>query len=240
MGWHKIKYSFFRKIYSFFRRRFQRLIEPLKYSGESGYHAEKYWTDRLTGNAMTLRGVGRKDLTEEENEIMYLKAKETFLTVCEMAQVDFAHTNLLDIGCGNGYYASVFLDRGGESYTGIDITDALFEQLRDVYSNCQFVKLDVSTQPIKGHFDLIIMIDVAQHITNDEKFSYAMQNIQKHLKDEGVFIVTADLSDGKRDSFYERSKSMEQFRKEFPECSFSDPIPFRDKYIFFIRKGVKQ
>ena len=82
---------------------------------------------------------------------------------------------------------------------------------------------------------IVAMIDVTQHITNPEKFSFAMQNIRSRLGESGSFIVTSWLDDGARESFYEVSRSIEAYRREFPGYSFSEPVPFRDKFIFSVR-----
>jgi cyclopropane fatty-acyl-phospholipid synthase-like methyltransferase len=109
--------------------------------------------------------------------------------------------------------------------------------LRWQYGGYRFERLDVAGQEIVGQFDAIIMIDVTQHIVDAEKFTFAMQNIRRHLNVGGVFIVTSWLDDKARDSFYEKSRSLEAYKKEFPTDQFSQPKVFRDKYIFTIRRS---
>lgn len=212
------------------RRRSNRYWTP----GE--YNAKEYWRDRHSQYGFDLRGVGNKGLSSRENEHMYLEAKKVFLSLCQNHAIDFQNTLALDIGCGTGFYARVFLENGGKRYTGIDITDVLFDRLRQDFPQFEFLKLDVSIQAISAFFDLIIMIDVTQHITNNEKFSFAMQNVRSSLNKNGILIVTSWLNKDVRNSFYEISRGMDAYRKEFPDYEFSDPIPFRDKFIFSIRK----
>lgn len=50
--------------------------------------------------------------------------------------------------------------------------------------------------------------------------------------------MTSWLDSRKRDSIYERSRSLEHYRREFPDCQFSDARPFRDKFIFTIRPAA--
>jgi SAM-dependent methyltransferase len=212
-------------------------LDSLKYWTPGGYRAEKYWGDRLSRYGFDIRGVGHKGLSQGENEEMYAKAKETFLSLCGKEGVDFRNINMLDVGCGIGFYTKIFSENGGKRYLGVDITDTLFGALKRDFPAFQFRKLDISSQGLEGNFDLIIMIDVTQHITNSEKFSLAMQNVRSHLSEKGVFIVTSSLKKRPWQLFHEVLRSMDAYKKEFPGYAFSEPIPFRDKYIFTIRSG---
>lgn len=208
----------------------------IKYFGIGGYNAKKYWRDRLSHYGTSLKGVGNKYQTEQQNKESYEQAKKTFLSLCKKEKVDFSYIRFLDVGCGAGFYAQLFSENGGRNYTGVDITDSLFATLRAKFSRFHFIRLDVTEQPLPGIFDVIIMIDVTQHITTAEKFSYAMQNIGNHLGEGGVFIVTSWLKGDIKRGFYEVSRSLQRYKREFPGYAFSDPLPFRDKFLFLIRK----
>ena len=77
---------------------------------------------------MDPRGVGNRTLTSEENRAEYDKAAGVFLDLCLREGVDFAGCNVLDIGCGNGFYTRLLQQQGVRSYTGIDITDVLLKK----------------------------------------------------------------------------------------------------------------
>ena len=218
------------------RRRISSFLQPYKYWAPNGYRAEKYWTDRLSKYGFYLRGVANAGLSHTENAWMYLRAKEVFLRLCRQEGVDFKKAQILDIGCGTGFYAKTFLENGGKQYLGIDITDVLFNQLRQKFPEFQFRKLDISIQELNGNlqFDLIVMIDVTQHIKNDDMFSFAMQNIRSNLSEGGILIVTSQLSEKTRHSFYEVSRSINAYEREFPGYVFNKLIPFREKFIFLI------
>ena len=63
-----------------------------------------------------------------------------------------------------------------------------------------------------------------------------MNNIKQCLNSDGVFIVTSWLNSELKNLFYERSRTIEEYLKEFKGWEFSDPRRFRDKYIFATRK----
>ncbi|HIH91424.1 TPA: class I SAM-dependent methyltransferase [Candidatus Woesearchaeota archaeon] len=215
-------------------------LNKIKYFSVHGYNSKKYWNDRLTHYRLSLQGVGNKTLTEEENRRQYQKAGETFLSLCRKEGLDFRKLKILDIGCGIGFYAEIILRNGGENYTGVDITDTLFLQLGGKFSAFTFLKRDITQQPLPDTFDLIIMIDVTQHITTKKKFSSAMQNIKNHLNVGGTFIVTSWLRGDYKMGFYEVSRSLERYKREFEGFHFSEPMPFRGKFLFSIKNISKR
>jgi len=220
-------------------RELRRRLRRYKYQSRYVEDAEPHWANRLGKYGFDLRGVGNEGLSHEENERVYLQARGVFETLCKNENVDFAKVRMLDVGCGTGFYAKVFAENGGTDYLGVDITDTLFDRLREEFPTFKFRKLDITKQQLDGLFGLIIMIDVTQHITDEEKFSFAMQNIKSHLNQNGIFIVTSWLRERTQFNYYEVSRPFEVYKKEFPDFIFSTPLPFRDKFIFAIKSNPK-
>ena len=204
-------------------------------SGPDAYDPARYWSERLGGFGFSLRGVGNKRLTDAQNELDYRAAAVVLLGLCRDAGVDFAGASVLDVGCGTGFYAEALRRMGVRSYLGVDITDVLFGPLRTKLPGFEFRRLDASREELDGLFDLVVMIDVTQHITAEDGFSFAMGNVRRHLAPGGVFVVTSWLDARARGSFYEVSRPMAAYLREFPGWQFSTPLPFRDKFIFTIR-----
>ena len=84
------------------------------------------------------------------------------------------------------------------------------------------------------------MIDLTQHIVNEDGFSFAMQNVKRHLTDKGLLLATSWLDMNKRKSFYEVSRSLDCYKKEFPGYIFKSPIPFRDKFLLTVKKSPRE
>ena len=206
------------------------------YLAPGGYRAERFWKRRHLRYKFDMRGVGNCGLTHAENVDDYRRATEVFLEHCQLHNVDFKRARMLDIGCGTGHYADVFRQAGGIRYVGIDITDALFADLRQRHPDFAFRKLDVTQDPVDGIYDLVIMIDVTQHITDEKRFAKTLQHVKACMAPQGLFIVTSWLDESARRSFYEVSRSMDAYRREFPEGQFSQPVRYRDKYLFAIQR----
>ena len=212
-------------------------LDKSRYCDGDDYNALNYWKDRFTKYHLSLKGPGDEGLSEDANQREYTRAAETFETLCVRESVNYEKVRILDIGCGTGFYTDLLAQLGCRHYTGMDITDVLFTELQVRFPTFRLVQQDVTEKAIAGEFDLVIMIDVAQHIVDEHKFSRTMQHIKTCLSREGLFIVTAALSKVNRLSpFYMKNRSLKDFQREFPGFAFGDPLPFRDKYILSIRE----
>jgi len=206
----------------------------MKYGSGDDYNASRYWHDRFSKYKMAIRGVGDEGLPEQDNKIMYAEAAKVVVDLCQEQNIDFKSASVLDIGCGNGFYAQLLYDLGVKNYTGLDITDSLFPNLKEKFLNFEFTKKDVSTDKINGRFNLILMIDVIQHIVKDSKLSFALNNVKNCLADHGVFILAPIKKVGKKHLFYVHFWSLEDIKLRFPDYTFTEPVPFRDSSMVSI------
>jgi len=224
------------------KKRFLRLFKnPQKQEDilSSDYKPKDYWKQRHSKYGFNLRGVGNCSLSEDENAQVNQEAKEIFLQLCKRDAIDFnSASNALEVGCGTGLFTEALLQAGGKNLTAVDITDALLEGLREKFPKVSFKMLNIAKEQLSAQYDLIMMIDVTQHIVDDDEFAFAMNNIYSHLDEGGVFIVTAWLSEKqKKRTYYEVERPLDEYEKFFPNCIFSEPLPFRSKYIFTIKKA---
>ncbi len=201
------------------------------------YHPEKYWKARHRKHGFSLRGVGNWTRSNEENEEKYIRERAIFLDFCKKQGIDFKSVRILDVGCGTGFFAEAIRENGGTDYLGIDITDELLEGVAGKFPGFRFKKLDVAKDEMQGEFDLIIMISVAQHIVDEKRFSFAMQNIRRHLSENGTFIVTLWETDTYvHPNPHVVGRPVTYFQKEFEGYWFSEPERFGSKNLYAIRK----
>ena len=221
----------------FVGRAFHKLfIAPIKYRGRSGYDAGRYWQDRFAKHGLAMKGVGDEGLSEEENEKMYRKAAQDLLDLCRREGIDLQTASVLEIGCGNGFYTRLFAEQGVQRYVGVDITDIFFPELGKRHPNYQFIRKDITTDKLDGKFNLIIMIDVIEHITHRANLHAAFENVKNHLADGGVFMVAPVAEKGKRSLFYVRFWSLEDIVSNFAGFDVREPVSFRYNRILPIRK----
>ena len=212
-------------------------IGPLIYGRGKGYDAEKYWRDRFSRYRQAYRGAGHEGLSEEENEKMYKEAAEVFRDVCRKDGVDFENACVLEIGCGTGFYTRLLRDQGVRDYVGLDVTDVLFPKLQKEFPQYAFIKKDVSQEKIDGTFDLVVMIDVAEHIVEESRLAFALESVGDCLVENGLFVAAMPLDDASRKRFfYLRFWSLDDIQGRFPGYTFGKIVPFRSGSIFTIRK----
>lgn len=220
------------------RALYKTIIGPFKYGKGDDYYAFRYWHDRLSKYGASIVGVGDEGLSEKENESSYGEDIKVFLDVCRREGIDFNSVAVLEIGCGNGMYTRELHALGVKQYTGIDITDVLFNRLTRQFDQFGFVRKDISEDKIEGKFDLIAMISVIEHIVNDKKLDFAVENIKECLSDKGVLIVGPVTAVNKRHLFYMKSWSLENMKKRFSGYTSGKPVPFRRDFLMTIRKSL--
>lgn len=207
------------------------------------YDAQKYWDKRHRRFGYnTLLGVGHEGLSEDENYAWYEAAKFIFTGMLRELNVDTQDGKVLELGFGNGFYSKIIEKMGFTNYLGVDISDYHITHLENEIPTFKgkFKKADVGIERIDFKLcSIIFMIDVSQHIVNDDKMIFCLkQNVRANLKKDGVFIVTDEL-ENKKYSFYEVSRSIEFYTNTLGMRLFHKPIQFRDKFIFSL-KGCKE
>src|SRR3989338_6704681 len=216
---------------------YKTLIAPLKYRTKGGYDAARYWSDRFARYCTAMKGVGDEGLSEQDNREMYENASSAFLDLCRQEEIDLSTARVLEIGCGNGFYTQLLKEQGVNRYLGVDITDTLFPVLTERFPGFQFVRRDVTVDLLDCEFDLILMIDVIEHIVSEEKLDFAMSNVQRCLAGNSRFLVAPVVDQGGRSLFYVRFWTVEDIKGRVSECRLDEPRPFRDSRLLIARRG---
>lgn len=96
-------------------------------------------------------------------------------------------TRVLDIGCGEGGVLSYFAENGFLCF-GLDnnITRVEYAQSR-ITSNIQFIHSDFEKFNCDKKFDLILILDVIEHIKDKQQ---ALLNIKNCLSENGILLLT--------------------------------------------------
>lgn len=209
-------------------------------SSENDYDAARYWTSHYRASGPErLFSSANQGLDDEENRRQYESARRLFLSMV----ADFglgATPKVMEIGFGTGFYTEIVHRLGFGDYLGIDITDATIPGILarlDGFAG-ELVRRDAGQERIeRPGCDLVYMIDVSQHIVNDDKLAFCLtENVVPNLKPGGFFVVTDELSQREK-LFYEKTRTLEFYQERVPGCElFHAPMSFRDKYVFSFRK----
>ena len=125
---------------------------------------------------------------------------------------------VLDLGCGDGY-GSFLLAQRAKEVVGIDIDRLTIENAKKKYKfkNLSFYTQDISSLSAVKLFDLVVSLQVIEHIDDDHGF---LSQIKKVLKKNGTLILTTPnrklrLNDGQKpwNPFHVREYDQKQFER---------------------------
>ena len=136
--------------------------------------------------------------------------------------------------------AGIFQEWGVANYTGIDITDALFKQLRNRYPALEFIAGDFQQLPLRSGFQIVTMIDVSQHVTSDTQLQGMLRRVRSLLTKNGVFIVTFWNQARPQENFYEAFRLFGFYTGALDGMAHTEPTQFRDKFIAAFYDPVRQ
>lgn len=101
-----------------------------------------------------------------------------------------APKNILDVGCGTGFLASVIKKIYPNSHVeGIDISSSAINIARKKYTDIKFVKTSAEEKlPYKNnYFDLVVSGENIEHIVDTDNY---LLEINRVLKKSGTFFIT--------------------------------------------------
>jgi SAM-dependent methyltransferase len=102
------------------------------------------------------------------------------------------HKKVLDAGCGQGVFTFEIARRLPDAeVVGVDVDEALIERNRRIADdcglrNCRFEVRDVTGLDIESEYDLVLCVDLLEHIANDDE---ALSNMHAALKPGGRLIL---------------------------------------------------
>jgi SAM-dependent methyltransferase len=222
----KFTYNFLNKIakLTFYR---------IKYGRREGYDHEAYWRDRFQKHGMSLRGAGHEGKSEEENREQYEESLRELQTVMAKAGIGFTDKKILEVGVGTGFYLSHFV-KEASYYCALDVTDALFPKLLRLYPQAHFLKADICKDAIEGKYDLIMMIEVLEHIVTKDGLRGAFDNIKRCLAPGGHFILGPVGVKSKKKLFYLHFWSCDDVMAHFESYKVAKHGPFRGGTLMII------
>jgi len=178
-------------------------IYPFIYKNGNDYDAKKYWENRFKKHKLGIKGPGQEGATVFENELRYKRVTEIFISNCKKHISNIETLNVLEIGVGTGLITDALCKLGVTRYLGIDITNVLFIDIQKKFPHYKFLKTDVTTDIIDGKFDVVVIIDVIEHIVTTEKLDFAFSNLNNCLNDNGYILIAPITNQTKKSQFYE-------------------------------------
>jgi SAM-dependent methyltransferase len=209
------------------------VIEPLRYGSAAGsYDARRYWSNRFSRYTGSLRGPGDEGLSDAENAREYAAAAAQFLALARSLPVDYAAANVLEIGPGTGFYTDLLRDLGVSRYTGLDIASAFLPTLAGRFAEFAFAQADVTELPLRSEptataFDLVVIIDVIEHIVDRGALAEALGGLAASLAPGGRLLIAPLMPASRRHLFYVHFWSQADVLACVPGLRLEAVTPFR-------------
>ena len=105
---------------------------------------------------------------------------------------DMKGMKVLDLGCGFGEHCKLFIRRGADKVTGIDISEKMLETARkeNCDPNIEYINMPMENiNSLNDSFDAVIS-SLALHYVED--FSGVVRNIYSLLNEGGVFVFSQE------------------------------------------------
>lgn len=100
---------------------------------------------------------------------------------------------ILDLGCGGGFFAAECQKRGAEVIAVDYAKDAIaFARDRFPSLDSRVASAYTLSEFTENQFDIILLIDVIEHVSDQEA---VLSGIQRILKPKGLLVISTDLED---------------------------------------------
>ncbi len=152
------------------------------------YEPRAFWERRLS-DQFDLRGTGETGLSLAFNRACYQLRGEVLDRALREHAVDVRGREVLDVGCGSGFFTAWYLSRGAR-VTGLDITSTAVERLRVRHPDARFFQADVSEVALDRSYDLVNAFDVLYHIVEEARWERALRTLARAVAPGGLLLVT--------------------------------------------------
>ena len=179
------------------------------------YEPEKYWQERLSRN-FSLGGAGHTGLGLEYNKWLYRARIRTLGKLLKDEQINPRGKQILDIGCGTGFYIDYWDRRGAGGVVGLDITEVSVSRLTTIYPKYNFIRADITAKALelKREFDIITAFDVLFHIVDEDKFEQAISNIRRFCHKKTLILITDSfLTEPHPPGFHENYRTIHRYQE---------------------------
>lgn len=163
------------------------------------FNAESYWQNRLSRKP-GLEGVGFVGLGRFYNYWLYAVQRRVFLRQVKTLKLNWAETDVLDVGSGTGFYIRLWRSLGVRSITATDITEVAVRRLQKQYPTIECLKFDIGDalpeELARRQYRVVSAFGVLYHVLDDERYRRALQNIHHMLHPGGLFVFSENFVHG--------------------------------------------
>lgn len=181
---------------------------------EIKYNPQDFWETRLR-EKFSLLGTGHSGFSEHYNTYMYKRRARVLTKALAALRIKLEGKKVLDIGCGTGFFVDYYLRNKASSVVGLDITSVSIERLKNKFPSQRFYQCDISSARLSSeeNFDIINIFDVAYHITDDDNFRKAIENISYCCHEGTWLFITDSLVPRLANSSHVKYRTLQMYRE---------------------------
>jgi len=118
-------------------------------------------------------------------------SKRIMKEIIDVADLEVAICDVLEIGCGTGTLARQIVERGFRSYSAFEPNSMLASITRESVNKAKVYEIALPNVPkgIKSSFDLIICVHVIEHAKNGYEAREWIASLKPLLKENGILVI---------------------------------------------------
>ena len=158
------------------------------------YNAAEWWDDSFYTEGISDRQTISSRKSVFTAKYHYASMEMQILKYLHNNGISVDQSSVLDIGSGSGHWIDFYKSLGSLKITGIDVSLASFNYLKNKYSedaNIEIHKgkaLEVIGE-LNGDYDLVNAVGVMFHIVDDSEWQRTIYSVGKMLKKNGLFVI---------------------------------------------------
>jgi SAM-dependent methyltransferase len=184
------------------------------------FNAEKYWRARL-GKCSDIHGTGLLGAPLAWQRWLYRGKERAYLKLLKRAGVEIRGCQVLDFGCGTGYFENFWEGQGARRADGLDIVPEVIERLQREHPNRKYVCADLSKDPsqlvVFGSPQLVTAIDVLYHIVDDDALLPILRALTSIMEPGAYFLFTDKFKEVSNCAPHVRFRSLDQWLRVLSE-----------------------
>ncbi len=147
-----------------------------------------YWLKRHQELEGDIRSVGHRGADLATNEAVSERGRQLLRTLVPQLIRGRDGATVLDVGCGIGRFAPVFIDLGLD-YEGIDISPVAVRQAEAAHPNGRFAVASLTDWQPTRTYDIILVAYVLCHCVGDHAWRAALRIAAQGLARGGTAII---------------------------------------------------
>lgn len=179
------------------------------------FDTRHYWRERLRAH-QGLQGTGTSLAPEAWQRWLYRGKERAYRRLLRRNGVGLRGKNVLDFGCGTGYFEDVWERWGAARADGIDFVPEVIEGLGRAHPERRYLAADLAEDAgALASFEpvfLLTAIDVLYHIVDDERLVATLKPLSGLLAQDGYFLFTDALAEQETGE-HVRFRSLNQWRQ---------------------------